>query len=474
MNTLSGRLLGIRNVSLTLSSSQSELLPGYLPKTSYLGMESYGGITAPGWPFILGYSDPNFFDNAAKRGWLTTDTLLNTPAVYSNNQTISFRSLIEPFPGLKIDLNADRRYVETISSYYIANKEGMFPDSTRNRIISGSFTISIISWGTSFEKMSASNDYMSAAFEKFKSNTVVISERRAEERQQSDPAYDPNTDPATGEPITGPYKSGYGETSSEVLIPAFLAAYTKTDPNKITLDNFPSALHMMPNWRITFDGLSKLDFIQSIFRSVSLSHQYRSTYSLSSFTTNLDFVPGVSGMGDMRDLQGNYIPLYQVDVVTINEQFSPLINVDLNWKNNMTTRFEWKKSRTVSLNLASNQVADARSNELVFGAGYRFDNVKINIKTASGQKNFKSDLNLRFDMSIRDNKTIARKLIEDVDQPVVGQRIFTIGATADYALSDRFNLQIFVDHTVNNPFVASTFPTSNTNFGFTLKFTLVQ
>ncbi|MGD0582333.1 MAG: cell surface protein SprA [Bacteroidales bacterium] len=467
-------LLGIRNVSLTLSSSQSELLPGYLPKTSYLGMESYDGITAPGWPFILGYSDPNFFDNAAKRGWLTTDTLLNTPAVYSNNQTISFRSLIEPFPGLKIDLNADRRYVETISSYYIANKEGMFPDSTRNRMISGSFTISIISWGTSFEKMSASNDYMSAAFEKFKSNTVVISERRAEERQQSDPAYDPNTDPATGEPITGPYKSGYGETSSEVLIPAFLAAYTKTDPNKITLDNFPSALHMMPNWRITFDGLSKLDFIQSIFRSVSLSHQYRSTYSLSSFTTNLDFVPGVSGMGDMRDLQGNYIPLYQVDVVTINEQFSPLINVDLNWKNNMTTRFEWKKSRTVSLNLASNQVADARSNELVFGAGYRFDNVKINIKTASGQKNFKSDLNLRFDMSIRDNKTIARKLIEDVDQPVVGQRIFTIGATADYALSDRFNLQIFVDHTVNNPFVASTFPTSNTNFGFTLKFTLVQ
>jgi cell surface protein SprA len=160
--------------------------------------------------------------------------------------------------------------------------------------------------------------------------------------------------------------------------------------------------------------------------------------------------------------------------VTINEQFSPLINVDLNWKNNLTTRFEWKKSRTVSLNLTSNQIADARINELIFGAGYRFDNVQIIFKTGAGQRALKSDLNLRFDLSIRDNKTIARKLVEDVNQPVVGQRVFSIGTTADYALSDRFNLQIFADHTINNPFVASTFPTSNTNFGFSLKFTLIQ
>jgi cell surface protein SprA len=86
----------------------------------------------------------------------------------------------------------------------------------------------------------------------------------------------------------------------------------------------------------------------------------------------------------------------------------------------------------------------------------------------------KSDLNLRFDLSIRDDKTLARKLVEDVDQPVSGQKIITASATADYVLSDRFNLQIFCDRTVNNPFVATTFPTSNTNFGFTLKFTLVQ
>jgi cell surface protein SprA len=231
---------------------------------------------------------------------------------------------------------------------------------------------------------------------------------------------------------------------------------------------------MMPNWRINFDGLSKFDFIQKTFRSINLMHQYRSTYQIGAYTTNLSYVPGEDGISHIRDLQSNFIQQYQIDIVTISEQFSPLINVDMNWKNSLTTRFEWKKSRTVSLNLTSNQVSDARINELIFGAGYRFDNVQIILKTGQGQRALKSDLNLRFDLSIRDNKTIARKLIEDVDQPVVGEKVFTVGATADYVLSDRFNLQIFADRTMNNPFVANTFPTSNTNFGFSLKFTLVQ
>jgi cell surface protein SprA len=176
----------------------------------------------------------------------------------------------------------------------------------------------------------------------------------------------------------------------------------------------------------------------------------------------------------MRDLQQNFLPQYEINVVSINEQFSPLINIDLNWKSSLTTRLEYRKSRIVSLNLTSNQVADARNNEVVVGVGYRFDNVQISIKTGGTQKNLKSDLNVRLDFSVRDNKTLARKLIENVNQPVVGSKVFTIGTSADYILSDRFNLQIFADHTMNNPFVASTFPTSNTNFGFSLKFTLVQ
>jgi cell surface protein SprA len=467
-------IMGIRSVSLTLTSSQGQFLPGYLPGTNFLGMSGSNNSMAPGWPFILGYSNSNFFDNAVNKGWISTDTLLNTPASQYNKSDLSFRSLIEPVPGLRIDVNADRRYLESTSSYYIADYNGHFPDSTRNSVMSGNFSITVISWGTAFEKISKNNDYVSPTFEAFKKNTVIISERRAQERQKTDPNYDPETDPVTGNPIEGPYKSGYGSTSREVLIPAFIAAYTKSDPYKVGLETFPSALRMMPNWRINFDGLSKFEFVQRVFRSINLMHQYRSTYQIGSYTTNMNYFRDDNGINSVRDLQNNFIQQYEINVVSINEQFSPLINVDMNWKNSLSTRFEWRKSRTVALNLTSNQVADARVNELVVGAGYRFDNVQIILKTGGRQRALKSDLNLRLDLSIRDNKTLARKLIENVNQPVVGQKVFTIGTSADYVLSDRFNLQIFADHSRTNPFVANTFPTSNTNFGFSLKFTLVQ
>ena len=467
-------LMGVRSVNLTFSSSQGQYLPGYNPGISFMGMSNYNGVTAPGIPFIVGYNDPKFFDKAAQRGWISTDTLLNTPASEYNRRDIVFRTMVEPFPSLRIDITADRQYMETARAYYIADHNRNFPDSTRNRMLTGSYSISIISWGTSFEKISKNNNYVSKTFEKFKQNREIISSRRAQEHQKADPSYNPDIDPVTGILITGSYKNGYGETSRDVLIPAFIAAYTKQDPSKVTLKTFPSALRMMPNWRISFDGLSRFEFVQKVFRSINLMHQYRSVYQVASFTTNLNYQTNEIGVNAIRDMQNNFIPMYELNVVSINEQFSPLINIDMNWKNSLSTRFEWRKSRTVSLNLASNQVADARVNELIIGAGYRFNQVNVIVKTiGGGQRALRSDLNLRMDFSVRDNKTIARKLIEDVNQPMIGQKVFTIRSTADYMLSDRFNLQVFADHGMTNPFVATTFPTSNTNFGFSLKFTLM-
>jgi cell surface protein SprA len=467
-------LMGVRSVSLTYTSAKGQFLPGFTPEARFLGMSRTNNVMAPGLPFILGYSNRNFFEKAAANGWLTTDTLLNTPAIYNSKIDLSLRGVVEPFPGLKIDINADRRFLENESSYYTADFNGNFPDSTRNRVITGNFSISIISWGTAFEKVSKKNNYISNTFENFKKNAVIISGRRAEARRQLDPGYDPDLDPDTGLPLAGDYKSGYGRSSREVLIPAFYAAYTKTDPHKVDLATFPSAFRMMPNWRISFDGFSKFEFVKKVFRSVNITHQYRSVYQIGSYTTNLNYFVDGTGVNNIRDLQKNYIQQYEINTITVSEQFSPLINIDMNWKSNLTSRFEWRKSRTISLNLTGNQVTDNRVNELTVGAGYRFDDVQIILKTGGAQRSLKSDLNLRLDLSIADNKTVARKLIEDVNQPVAGIKIFKVGATADYVLSDRFNLQIFADHVMNNPFVANTFPTSNTNFGFSLKFTLAQ
>jgi cell surface protein SprA len=467
-------LMALRNISWTYTIDQAHVLPGYLPGVTSIGRQGYNGLSSPGWRFMAGLTDERFFDDAVINGWITTDTLLNNAAAYSKREQVNLRANVEPFPGLRIDITSDRRYSETVSSYLRADRNGNFPDSTRNTRTTGNFTISVISWGTAFEKIPKSGDYVSKTFDHFREYTAIISQRRGRERSLVDQSYDPYFDPLTGEQVTGAYASGYGMTSGEVMIPAFLAAYTKRNPEKISLSTFPSMLQAMPNWRINFEGLTKFEAVRKIFTSVSLSHQYRSTYTIGSFNTSLYFDPDESGISRIRDLKSNFIPMYEINTVAINEQFSPLINIDLGWKNSLTTRVEYRKSRTVTLNLTSNQIADIRNDEITIGAGYRFDDVAITLKSRSGQRALKSDLNLRLDLSIRDNKTLARKLVEEVNQPVAGQKVFTIGATADYVLSDRFNLQIYADHTLNDPFVANTFLTSNTNFGFSLRFTLVQ
>ena len=230
----------------------------------------------------------------------------------------------------------------------------------------------------------------------------------------------------------------------------------------------------MPNWRITYDGLSKLNFVQKYLRSITINHAYRSSFNIGSYSTNLFYLAGDDGLNYIRDVQNNFIARNEVATATINEQFSPLINVDFSFRNSFTTRLELKKNRTLALSLSNNQITEVKSDEFTVGLGYRFDEVQLIIRLGGSERELKSDLNLRADLSIRDNKTIIRKLIEDVDQPTAGQRIVSIKTTADYVLSDRFNLRLFFDRVVNNPFVASSYPTANTNFGFSIRFTLTQ
>jgi cell surface protein SprA len=147
----------------------------------------------------------------------------------------------------------------------------------------------------------------------------------------------------------------------------------------------------------------------------------------------------------------------------------------MNWVNSLTTRFELKKSRSLAFSLANTQLSEISSNEVVFGAGYRFSELPLIFNLPGGtQTSMTSDLNVRADVSIRDNRTILRKLEEDVDQITAGQRVVKINMNFDYVLSDRFNLRLFFDRIVNKPFVSLSYPTANTNIGFSIRFTLAQ
>ncbi len=466
-------LMAVKNISINYSQNDGTILPGYMPGSKYLGMGKYNNVLAPGWPFVVGYQDYNFAREAARNGWLTTDSLLTAPYEMIHNQNFSMRSTIEPFTGFRIDLNASRRFSNNLSEYfrYIDPFTGYLFE---NKIITGNFSMTYFTWGTAFEKISSADDYASENFKRFREYTMVISRRLADRRGRSDPAYNSDIDPETGLPGEGEYKNGYGLTSQEVLIPAFLAAYAKRDPENISLRTFPSILSIMPNWKVRFDGLSRIGFIKKYLRAININHAYRSTFDIGSYTTNLYYSEDDDGLSRIRDIQYNYIPEHEINVITINEQFNPLINFDMTWKNSLTSKVELKRARTLSLGLTNNQVTELLSNEIVFGVGYRFNEVQIIIRTGGRQQEFKSDLNVRADFSIRDNKTIMRRLVENIPEPTAGQRIISVKLSADYVLSDRFNLRLFYDRIVNKPFVALTFPTANTNFGFSIRFTLTQ
>ena len=465
-------LMGIRNISVTFNQSNGSLLPGYQPSTSILGMQNYNGTLAPGWPFILGWQDPAFPETAIRNDWLSKDPMINTPYIMNHSNTFNIRSTIEPLPGLRIDLTANRNYTENINEYYIADEFGNFPDSTRSHQMTGNFSMSTITLGTSFEKVFSSENFASATFDLFKDEyRPIISERLATELAMGG---DYDMKPDTSNPN---YWDGYGANSQSVLIPAFLAAYAKQNPNSVNLEPIQGIRDILPNWRLTFDGLSKIGFIQKYFRSININHSYRSSYTVGSFISNPFYMTTDAGLVDTmaRDMNGNFLNYADIASVSINEQFSPLISLDMNWVNSMTTRLEFKKSRSLNLSLANIQLTEISSNEWIIGAGYRFTGLPLIFNLpGGGQTAMTSDLNVRADFSIRDNRTIIRKVVENVDQITAGQRIVKINLNFDYVLSDRFNIRLFFDRVINKPFVSLSYPTANTNVGFSIRFTLAQ
>ena len=89
-----------------------------------------------------------------------------------------------------------------------------------------------------------------------------------------------------------------------------------------------------------------------------------------------------------------------------------------------------------------------------------------------GGKRIVSDLNVRADVSIRDNITVIRKVVEEVNQATAGQRTVSVRVNCDYAINERLTLRAFYDRIVNKPVISTSFPTANTNAGLSIRFTL--
>lgn len=457
-------VMSLRTVNVNYSTNSGLSLPGYRQWSQFMGMDQHFEGPTPG--FLFGQQSGFGPDNepfpiyASQQGWLVQTQSLFTPFTSTYTQNMTARATLEPFPDLRVELNATRTYALNKSEFYRWNGTSQsYVEETPTE--NGNFSMSFVSWRTAFRK--DNKEHVSEVFEQFLNNRATISQRLGEKNTNSS-GYAPD----------GVFRDGYSSTSQDVVIPAFLAAYRGKNAAGTSLGLMPKL--PMPNWRVTYDGLSKIESLKKTFKTVTLGHGYRSTYSIGSFQTNLDYqdLDGDGFPDNVRNSANDFQSKYQINSVTIAEQFSPLVNIDMTWQNSLSTKVEYKKDRTMNLSLLNTQLTEISGREIVVGAGYRFKQVPLSFLSKIMKKTPKSDLNLRADVSYRNNQTVIRKAVEDYNQLTAGQNILSIKTSADYVLNEKLNIRLFCDRIVTNPLVSSSFKTANTNAGISLRFTLAQ
>lgn len=462
----------IRNIKFNYSRTNSTYLPSFSPYIGDFMGQSGGDNLAPGLGFAFGFDGgESYVDQARDNGWLIINDSLTTPAVLSQTEDFQYNIGLEPLPGLKITLNGTR--VHTQGRQY----QFMFDNVPVQR--SGNFTMTTIAIRTSLGNPKAEDNYYSEAFERFVNYRGVIAARL--DRQYSGAAYPNSVDleTLTTTKTSNPLIGNSRVNSADVMIPAFMAAYTGKDPEKVTMSAFPSLKSMLPNWRVTYDGLIRIPFLNKYLRSITLSHAYRCTYSVGSFASFLNWVENNDGLGFLLDpMTGTLVPSspFDISTVSITESFSPLIGVDLAFKNGVTARAEYKDTRNLSLNMSSVQIVESVSKDITIGAGYKIANFNTIIgMKGGGQKGVNHDLTLRTDLTHRKQNALIRKVEENYTQATSGNKNFTLKFTADYTFSKYLTLRAYFDKQINTPLVSSSsYPISSSSYGVTIRIALTR
>ena len=463
-------LMMIRRGSVSYRYSKNLTLPEFVGTSKWFGQSSLMGSTAPGLGFAFGFFDQSYVSKALNKGWLiTNDTVIN-PATYATTKSFEARLSLEPFPKLKIDLA--QQWFSSATNSIEFMYDGMPTTFT------GSFHMSYIAIGTAFRSVgNSSNNYASASYRHFKAYQAIV--EQLINKKYAGQLY-PTTGFMTGSALAGtaynPSNGSVSSTSADVLVPAFLAAYSGRDVSSGRLGLIPSLLQSLPNWRISYDGLSALPFIASRFKSFTLNHAYTCTYTISSYSSYTNWASNGT-VGFIPDVTtGNPVPSSQYDIssVSLSEAFAPLIGIDAVLKNSLSTKLEYQKQRTETMNISSSQLIEMLSNEWVYGLGYTIKDFNVIMKIRSKQSQVKNNLTLRGDFSIRNTTYLLRNIVTDVAQATDGGTTATIKISADYVFSSKINFKFYYDRAVSNPLVSTSYPMSTTDFGFAVKILLTR
>ena len=485
-------MMMLRSVSVSYRNQYSMSLPGFMPTIGKAFGQTKAGAMSPGLDFAFGLIGDSYIEKARDNGWLLQSDSVATPATTNKTEDLQLRATLEPVKDLKIDLTASRTQNTGRSIQYMYQGN---PTS-----INGTFNMTTLSIKSAFEGTgNAGNGYHSPTFEKFCSSLDAFRERV--EARYAGSVYPAGTQFA-GKTFDAK-NGGVNKYSSDVMVPAFLAAYTSMGSGQLSI--FPTLSKLLPNWTVRYSGLSKLPWLRDKFKSVNINHAYKSVYSVGSYSSYSTFMEYMNGLGFINDATtGAPVPssMYNVSTVSINESFSPLLGVDVTLQNNMTVKMEYRSTRVLSLSMTSVQLNESSSHDWVIGAGYTINNFSLfggrnhrvvkskgkgkgsdsaqqqQSSSSSGSnrsKGYNTDLKLRLDLSLRKQASISRDIATMTSSASSGNTAFKLSFSADYSLSRLLTMSFYYDRQTNTPLLSSnSYPTTTQDFGLSLKFSLTR
>ena len=478
----------VRNVSINYRSSYQLTLPGFLPSVGDAFGQKKVGQMAPGLDFAFGMVGDDYIEKARNNDWLLCNDSIATPATTSRTDNLTLRATLEPVKDFKIDLSATRTKTTQKSIQY------MYEGTPTTQ--SGAFQMTTISLGSAFEGMgNANSGYRSKTFEKFVNSLAGFRDRV--EAQYAGTVYPAGSALAGGKFDAS--RTPVNQYSSDVMIPAFLKAYTSMGGNSLSV--FPALSRMLPNWTIRYSGLGRLPWFNEHFKSVNINHSYKSVFAVGSYNSYSTFQEYMNGLGFVSDATtGNPSPssMFNISQVSINESFSPLLGMDVTFNNNMTVKAEYRQTRVLNLSMTSVQLNEALSKDWVIGMGYRINNFDVfgwgakasRSKSKGGNKNAANknasttktvqngtnhDLNLRLDFSFRKQAAIVRDIASMVSSASSGNSALKLSFSADYTFSKLLTMSFYYDRQTNTPLLSSSsYPTTTQDFGLSIKFSLTR
>jgi len=453
----------VKRIQINYSENNGSYLPGFLDTPGFIGSFT------PTFGYVFG-SQKDIRYLAARNGWLTVFPDFNQQFSSTTNSNLTFSANLVPINDLKIDLTGGRTYAENLTESFNTidnNNDGLsdvYNPFIQNSI--GNFNISTLLIKTAFSK---SDEFSSEVFETFKSNRLIIARRLAarEGVDFTNPNNFENGD-LNGFPL------GFGRTSQLVLLPSFLSAYSGVDANKVSLGAFRDI--PIPNWSVKYSGFMKMDWFRKNFKRFSISHGYNSMYTINQFRSNLDYVQPDFNLdyslqnNDVFDQSDNYKNKTLFSNINLMEQFSPLIKIDVEMKNSLKLQTEIRKDRLLSMSFDNNLLTEIQGHEYILGLGYRVKDLQIRSRLGGSSQLIKSDLNMKADFSVRNNKTIVRYLDLDNNQVTSGQTILNLKYSADYAFSQNLTGIFYFDYSFSEYAISTAFPQTTIRAGFTMRY----